>query len=65
MIDRVGGGIDLYRGAEENVIADRYRANVEDDAVEVKVAPFADKNIESVIAVEGRLYRDSLAPGTE
>jgi hypothetical protein len=55
-VERVGGGVDLHRRAEQGVVTDFDAANVEDDAVEIEEALLPQVNVRPVVAEERRLH---------
>ena len=59
------GGVDLHRRAEEREVADRDRADVEHDAVEVEEDALAELDVRAVVAEERRLHPDAVAAAAE
>src|SRR5215471_5037479 len=65
-VQRVRGGVDLDRRAEQREVSDLHHAHVEDHAVEVEEDPFAQQDVRAVVTEERRLHSDRLpAPAEE
>jgi hypothetical protein len=64
-VPRVIGGEDLNSRTDGRPFADHDRLDVQDDAVEVEEGSWPERDVETVIAVEGRAYDGILADRSE